>query len=204
MSDETDALLDAARLAAAAIARRFVVIPTRFDRPTVAPLVEVCKQVAVTVIVHTEPGHPEIPGTVPVHDYSLSIQRWWNSGLDQCAGPTLVLNDDIVATPEALTELFDTLEDADVVYLAGHRIGHRTPLTGWCYGIRPDVIRPDTDFQWWAGDDDLYLRALRDGLRVVAVDIPQIRHERVEVAFANPVHGEMAQADMTLLAERWP
>lgn len=201
---EVEALFEVAQMAAAAIARRFVVIPTRFDRVTTLPLIEVCREVAVPVIVHTEPGHPEIRGTVPVHDYSLSIQRWWNSGLNQCAGPTLVLNDDIVAAPEDLAALFDALDDADVVYLAGHRIGHRTPLTGWCYGIRPDVIRPDNAFGWWAGDDDLYLRAVRDGLRVVAVDIPQIRHERAEVAFVNPVHGEMAQADMRLLAERWP
>jgi hypothetical protein len=204
LRSEVDALYEVAQLAAAAIARRFVVIPTRFDRSTTLPLIEVCREVAVPVIVHTEPGHDEVPGTVTLHDFSLSIQKWWNTGLDQCAGPTLVLNDDIVATANDLDTLFVALENADVVYLSGHRVGHRTPLTGWCYGIRPDVIRPDEDFGWWAGDDDLYLRAVRDGLRVVAVDVPTIRHERSAVAFSNPVHAEMAQRDMTLLAERWP
>lgn len=182
---------------------RFVVIPTRLDRPTLGPLVEAALQVATVVVVHTEPGHDPVPGTVTVHDDSLSIQHWWNTGLDLCSGPTLVLNDDIVASPADLTALFDVLDDADVVYLSGHRVGHRTPLTGWCYGVRPDRIRPSLDYGWWAGDDDLYLRAQRDGMTIVAVDVPGIRHERVEVAFANPVHAEMAQADMTLLAERW-
>lgn len=201
---EIDAVLGAAELAVGAIARRFVVIPTRFDRPTVLPLVESCRQVAVTVLVHTEPGHADVPGTVSVHDFSLSIQHWWNSGLDQTAGPTLILNDDIYATPDDLTRLFAELDNADVVYLSGHRVGHRTPLTGWCYGIRPDVIRPDEAFGWWYGDDDLYLRAVRDGLRVVAVDIPTVEHRRSAVAFANPVHGEMAQRDAVLFGERWP
>lgn len=182
---------------------RFVVIPTRLDRPTLLPLVESARQVATVVIVHTEPGHDPIPGTVTVPDYSLSIQRWWNSGLDACSGPTLVLNDDIVADPGELDLLFETLETADVVYLSGHRAGHRTPLTGWCFGIWPDRIRPSDDFGWWAGDDDLYLRAVEAGMTVTAVDVPGIRHERIEAPFGNPIHAEMAQADMRLLQERW-
>jgi pimeloyl-ACP methyl ester carboxylesterase len=182
----------------------FIVIPTRFDRATLPPLVESCIQVAETVVVHTEPGHAPIRGTIPVQDYSPSIQHWWNSGLDLCTGPTLVLNDDIYATPDDLLTLLAALDDADVVYLAGHRIGHVTPLTGWCYGIRPDVIRPSNDFLWWYGEDDLYRRALRDGLRVVAVDLPGIEHRRAEVAFANPTHAAMVEQDGRLYAERWP
>lgn len=182
----------------------FIVIPTRFDRSTLAPLIESCLQVAETVIVHTEPGHAPVRGTIPVHDYSTSIQHWWNSGLDKCTGPSLVLNDDIYATPEDLLQLFEALENADLVYLAGHRIGHATPLTGWCYGLRPDVIRPSNDFLWWYGDDDLYRRATRDGLRVEAVTIPGIEHQRPDVAFANPVHAVMVEQDARLFAERWP
>lgn len=186
-------------------ARRFVVIPTRFNRPTLAPLIEACQQVATVVVVHTEPGHAPVRGTVTVRDHqSLSIQHWWNAGLDRCHGPTLILNDDIHATPTDLEALFDALDTADVVYVAGHRVGHRTPLTGWCYGIHPDRIRPDEAFQWWAGDDDLYLRAVDAGMNVVAVDLPGIVHKRGEAAFENPAHAAMVDADMRLLAERWP
>lgn len=145
-----------------------------------------------------------MPGTVTVDDSeSHSIQHWWNAGLDHCTGPALVLNDDITATPEDLVTLFDALENADVVYLSGHRIGHYTPLTGWCYGIRPDKIRPSNDYGWWGGDDDLYLRATRDGLTVAAVDIPAIQHQRSAAPFENPIHAAMVDADMTLLHERW-
>jgi len=182
---------------------RHVVIPTRFSRQTLAPLVEACRVVAEVVLVHTEPGHAPVFGVTNVRSSSLSIQRWWNTGLDLCHGPTLVLNDDIVASPEDLELLFDALDTADVVYLAGHRAGHATPLTGWCYGLRPDVIRPDDAFQWWAGDDDLYLRALRDGLTVTAVDVPDIVHHRGVEAFENPVHAAMVDADMRLLHDRF-
>lgn len=182
---------------------RYVVIPTRFNRPTLIPLVEACQAVASVVIVHTEPGHAPFPGTVTVRSNSLSIQQWWNAGLDMCFGPTLILNDDVVASPEDLEILFDELDTADVVYLSGHRVGHATPLTGWCFGLHPDRIRPDDAFQWWAGDDDLYLRALHQQLRVVAVDVPGIEHRRQAEAFSNPAHAKMAEADMRLLQERW-
>lgn len=183
---------------------RYITIPTRFGRPTVVPLIQACKKVATTVVVHTEPDLPVFDGTVTVDDStSNSIQHWWNAGLDHCSGPTLVLNDDVVATPAALNLLFEALDQSDVVYLAGHRIGHRTPLTGWCYGIHPDRIRPDNAFGWWAGDDDLYLRALDAGMTVTAIDVPEIRHERSPVAFENPVHAAMVEADMKLLQERW-
>lgn len=182
----------------------FVTIPTRFDRPTVVPLVESASQVATVILVHTEPGHPDLPNAVNVHDYSRSIQHWWNTGLDLCDGPTLVLNDDIVAAPSDLQLMFDALADNDIVYLAGHRIGHATPLTGWCYGIRPDVIRPDNAFGWWYGEDDLYRRAVRDGLTVAALNIPTIEHHRMEAAFAHPEHAQMASEDAVLFAQRWP
>ena len=181
----------------------FITIPTRFDRDLIWPRIEACKQVAELVIVHTEPGHDDVPEVVNVRDYSRSIQHWWNSGLDRCSGPTLVLNDDIVAAPEDLATMLEELTRADVVYLAGHRVGHATPLTGWCYGIHPDRIRPDTDFQWWGGDDDLFKRAVRDGLTISALHLP-IEHRRGEAAFHDPIHAAMAHEDMKLLAERWP
>lgn len=183
--------------------RWHVVIPTRFNRATLLPLVKEAQQIARVVIVHTEPHHAPIRGTTAIDSDSLSIQQWWNDGLNACSGPTLVLNDDVVATADDLLLLFEALETADVVYLAGHRQGHETPLTGWCYGLHPERIRPDDAFQWWYGDDDLYLRAVRDGLTVEAVDVPSIRHQRVAEAFENPVHAAMVEADHALYVKRW-
>lgn len=183
---------------------RFVVIPTRYGRETVVPLLEVCKQVATTIVVQTEPNLPHYKGTVTVDDSgSDSIQHWWNAGLDKCDGPALVLNDDIVATIEDLGRMFEALETgADLVYLAGHRAGHATPLTGWCYGLHPNKIRPDNAFGWWYGDDDLYQRAIRSELTIQALNLP-IEHHRSTVAFENPVHAAMVDKDAALYQQRW-
>lgn len=181
-----------------------VVIPTRFDRHTLWPLVNTILEVGTPVIVHTEPGHPNVDQCINVHDYSPSIQSWWNSGLDHTGDRALVLNDDIEATPASLTTLHTELDNNDVVYLAGHRVGHATPLTGWCYGIRHNIIRPDNAYGWWYGDDDLYRRAVRDGLRISALNIPEIRHIRQPAAFSNPVHAAMVEQDAKTYAERWP
>lgn len=182
---------------------RFVTIPTRFNRPTLLPLVLEAQKVAQVVIVHTEPHHAPIRDTTPVHSTSNSIQCWWNEGLDKCDGPTLVLNDDIIATADQLTQLFDALDTADLVYLAGHRVGHATPLTGWCYGLHPDRIRPDEAFGWWWGEDDMYQRALQAGLTITPVNIPGIRHARSETAFENPRHAAMTAHDGALYRQRW-
>lgn len=180
----------------------YLTVPTRFNRPTLEPLIAAAVPIATVVVVHTEPGHTDIPGAINAHDYRASIQQWWNTGLDLCDGPTLVVNDDIVASTDDLAQVYTSLERCDLVYLAGHRIGHVTPLTGWCFGLRPDRIRPDEAFQWWYGDDDLYRRAVRDGLRIEAIE-SNIRHERVPVAFENPVHAAMVAADADLFQARW-
>lgn len=183
---------------------RYIVIPTRYGRDTVVPLLETCKQVANTVVVHTEPGLLRYEGTITVDDSSSdSIQHWWNAGLDRCLGPTLVLNDDVAATADDLISMFLALETgADLVYLAGHRAGHATPLTGWCFGIHPDRIRPDNAFGWWYGDDDLYQSAIRSGMNVQALHLP-IEHRRAEIAFENPVHAAMVSRDADLYQQRW-
>lgn len=180
-----------------------VVIPTRFNRATLLPLVEASLQVAHVVIVHTEPGHAPVPGTTAVHSTSRSIQEWWNAGLDVCDGPALVLNDDVVATAQDLLILFEALHRSDVVYLSGHRVGHATPFTGWCFGLWPDRIRPDGEFKWLYGDDDLFLRALERRLTITAVELPTIRHERGATSFENPIHAAMVPDDLALFKDRW-
>lgn len=180
---------------------RFVVIPTRFDRDTLAPLIEVCQQVATVVLVHTEPGHPEIPDTVTVRSYARNIHTWWNAGLDSCDGPTLVLNDDITATAGALEALFDALDTADLVYVTG-RSG-TTPLSGWCFGLHPAGIRPDETFGWWYGEDDLYQRARTHGLRITPLDLPGIVHRRPGPMFADPDLQALAEQDRITYLRRW-
>lgn len=178
----------------------YVVIPTRFDRATLKPLIDVCQAVATVVIVHTVPGHPEPAGTVTVRSDARNIHTWWNLALNICAGPTLVLNDDVTADPKSLTTMLQALDTADLVYLTGRQ--GTTPLTGWCFGLRPDRIRPDESFTWWFGDDDLWQRAHAKHLTIRELDLP-IRHVRTGPTFPDPAMQEAATWDQALYLRRW-
>jgi hypothetical protein len=181
-----------------------VVIPTRFDRPTIWPLLDAIRAADATpVIVHTETGHGDVVDAVNLLDERRNIQQWWNTGLDACGDRALVLNDDVEARPEAIRAMFDTLDTADLVFLAGRHPHAPTPLTGWCFGLRPDVIRPDPQFVWFYGDDDLYRRAIRDELRVEMVGFVGIQHVRTGGWFADPAMEPIAEEDRQRFVARW-
>jgi len=177
-----------------------IIIPTRFDRPTLAPLVDICKTIGRVILIHTEPGHPPMPGTTTVHSEARNIHTWWNLGLNQCDGPALILNDDLIATHTALETLAAELDTADLVYLGGR--GGPSPMTGWCFGLPPDKIRPDEAFEWWYGDDDMYRRAVVYGLTVRAVEAPEIVHNKV-ARFADPNLEAATVRDERLYRQRW-
>lgn len=178
-----------------------VVIPTRFRSPSLPALIAEAQQVSNVVIVHTEPGHAPVAGCVNVLDERRNIHHWWNTGLDRCVGPTLLLNDDITTTPEALTELLTALDDADLVTLPKDH--GTTPLSGWCFGIHPDGnLRPDPAYGWWYGEDDIYQRALHGGHRIVTV-AAEVQHDNPDPAHVSPEFREQVKADRKLYRSRW-
>ena len=180
-----------------------VVIPTRFDRPSLWPLIDTARQVATVVIVHTEPGHADVPDAINVHDYRRNISAWWNTGLDACDGRALVLNDDVEATPEALGALLTALQTADLVYVPGRNKKARTRISGWCWGIDSRAaLRPSTVYHWWYGEDDLYSRAHEAGWRIECVDV-DVRHiDRGGFGVA-PEFAEAVKADRAMYEDRW-
>lgn len=178
-----------------------VVIPTRFRSPQLANLIAVAKQVANVVIVHTEPHHAPVAGCVNVLDERRNIHHWWNTGLDRCVGPTLLLNDDIATTTEALTELLTALDDADLVTLPKDH--GTTPLSGWCFGIHPDGnLRPDPAYGWWFGEDDIWRRATQGDYRIAVVNA-DVRHENENTSAVSPEFRQQIRADRRLYASRW-
>lgn len=178
-----------------------VVIPTRFDRDTLAPLVTECMKVARVILVHTEPGHAPVRDTVTVRSGARNIHTWWNAGLNECEGPALVLNDDVATDTGDLLAMFAALDDVDLVYAEGR--GGPMPLTGWCFGLHPDKIRPDPAFTWWYGDDDLWKRAVAEGLTTRAVVLHNTRHERPGPRFGDPAMAQVIARDEALFRSRW-
>lgn len=173
-----------------------VTIPTRFDRPTLARLLEVAREVGPVALVHTEPGHDDAPGVLNLHDYRRNIHHWWNTGLDALDGPTLILNDDIVTTPETLRTMLNTLRRADLVYVPGRRKSAASPVSGWCFGV--NGLRPDPAFVWYHGEDDLWWRAKRPRLAHLHVAHIQRADMGAPAEFA-----EAVLADRELFKERW-
>lgn len=178
---------------------RYVVIPTRFERESIWPLIEQAAGVAEVILVHTEPDHNEVIGVTNVHDYRRNIQHWWNSGLS-CAhdGPALVMNDDLEVTAEVLEQLFEALERVDLVYVPGRGRKAATPISGWCWGVHPNQLRPDPDFVWWYGDDDLFNRA--EFPLLVNVDVKHIAREDMG---APEEFREQVKLDRELYQKRW-
>jgi hypothetical protein len=180
-----------------------VIISTLDDRsPWVWQLIDEAQKVATVVLVHTREGSEPVPGTVTVHaeHVGLHFQRWANLGLDECDGPTLIINDDIIIDAEGMAEMFRKLETNDLVTLPG-RIG-ASPLTGWCFGLNPAVFRYDEAYTWHYGDDDIWERAKRDRSRVGVANVP-IVHDRGDHPKFPPELRDQVRRDRALFNQRW-
>lgn len=115
---------------------------------------------------------------------NLNIQHWWNLGIEEAvrrgATHVAVSNDDVRLGPRALDDLLDALDatGATVASPGPERLHVRRYLpfgrmldgSLWVLDART-TLRPDEEFVWWFGDDDLDLRARRDYGGVVAVPI---------------------------------
>jgi hypothetical protein len=188
---------------------RFATIPTRTERPTLWPLLDVLTECQVTpIIVRTKPDAADVPGAVLLDGCDrMSITYWWNLGIDYAttyAAPLLVLNDDLGMTIQMVEAMFTALEDHDLVWSKTGNSYMHTPFSGSCFGVRPGAIRLDESFTWWHGDDDLYRRAKAEGLRLTQLDI-EPDHVRTtdyerwdETMFADAI-----PKDQALYFDRW-
>jgi hypothetical protein len=182
----------------------FVVIISTLDKraPHVWRLIEEAQQVATVVVVHTRAGSDTIENTITVraHDVGLHFQRWANLGLDNCDGPTLIINDDIIIDAEGMAEMFRKLETNDLVTLPG-RIG-ASPLTGWCFGLDPARFRYDETFVWHYGDDDIWERAKAERARIGVANVA-IVHDRGDHPKYPPELRIQVRQDRELFNRRW-
>lgn len=185
------------------MASRHVVIPTTLsDRsPLVHNLIREARQVAEVVVVHTTETD-EVKGTTTVraHDTGLHFSRWINLGLDQCDGPTLQLNDDLLISAESMTAMLDTVKRYDLTVLPKH--GGVTPISGWCMAIDPNIIRHDESYQWWYSDDDIWERATREKLAIGLIDVPVVHSRGNHPKY--PLHlAQKVMADRARFAGLW-
>jgi hypothetical protein len=138
---------------------------------------------------------PPSPGShrMTVLDYregKLPIHQWWNLGIEAaekyaasyCCSKwnTLIVNDDVVASPDAVPVLAAALRDSPAALASPYRPGVASSgnllmtgnniyppgswLCGWFFMLRGEVgLRADMNLNWWFGDNDLEWQARHVG-----------------------------------------
>ncbi len=156
------------------------------------------------VVVETAPGVVLPEGVVRIESFGPPrIQQWWTEGIDEAArrGATAVavLNDDIRLTPETLPALHAALESSGAAIASPSRPGVRNGLhrrvtvpyeprlwgSIWVLNLATG-LRPNTNYVWWYGDNDLDLRARRTHGGVVLVPVEYEHVHPSEATFRSP------------------
>jgi len=200
----------------------WLVVPTLDNRNgTLLPLLAGAQMSAV--IVRTDVAGDvigdDLPGgrrKITIHDVgSPNIHRWWNRGIDyavsQGADVVVVCNDDVAADPGALLELAMHIEVGSAgpmlvwPYDRAHASTRVTEISGWCFALDPEAIRPDETFTWWWGDNDLQIRA--QGMRphggALGVTGLPIRHLRTDWHYDRDM-SKAIEVDRAVFARRYP
>jgi hypothetical protein len=189
----------------------FAVIPTRTERKTLWPLIDVLLEAGVTpVIVRTWEHAKPVPGAIELDGWDkMSITYWWNLGIDYVTktmpnAPVLVLNDDLGMSVEMVNELLDELKDNDLIWSKNYGPYVYSPFSGACFGLRAGTIRLDEQFVWWHGDDDLYHRAKEAGLRLKETKVEPIHVRTTDYEnWGTTMFADDIPRDGALFASRW-
>jgi hypothetical protein len=189
----------------------FAVIPTRTERKTLWPLIDVLLEADVTpVIVRTWEHAKPVPGAIELDGWDkMSITYWWNLGIDYVTktmpdAPILVLNDDLGMSVEMINELLDELKDNDLIWSRNYGPYIYSPFSGACFGLRAGSIRLDEEFVWWHGDDDLYHRANEAGLRLKETKVEPVHVRATDYEdWGTTMFADDIPRDTALFANRW-
>ena len=189
----------------------FLTVPTRGGRPELLnSLLESSGLPSSQVILIRTSKEAALPsGPVIIDDFGpINIQRWWNVGLSAAAaaGATTVAvaNDDLSISKGALQDLAVALAASGASLATPgrrYRLWHR----GWPFVRRLDgslwvtstrsSIRPDEEFHWAFGDDDLDIRCrlLGRGVVTVPIDASNVHHN--EESMRDPMLRELSERD---------
>lgn len=212
---------------------RAAVIPTRNRHEMLADCINsVVDQVDRVIVIDNESDPPVDPdpwqGKVGALHVALdppNISRLWNIGLAivEGASPTdewdvAVLNDDVVVPPgwvdtlsarmRATTAVLAYPDQAggqqEILHTGTAPVSLSQRITGYAFMLRGEVgLRADEDFVWWAGDDDLGLRAQAAGGALLVPGIP-VEHRAPDVQTnASPVLTAQAARDMDTFLAKW-
>lgn len=185
----------------------WVVIPTADRRRYIPAIIrEAGVPKEQIVIVHTKENNEPYEEVNNIYDTGeINIQRWWNRGIEYAmargARYVAVLNDDIELADDPLNRIVSGMKNQ------GSVLGYPYPFPGWTCGycwvldLASDV-RPDENFRWWYGDNDLNFQARAYG-GVLAVPA-KVRHlHGNELTKDNEELMALTRQDEDLFFEKW-
>lgn len=179
------------------------IIPTRFNRPTLLPLLRTLSETKINVILVANqsagPRGMEPVGCTIIRQKGRSIYHWWNQGLDAShEDECIILNDDVTVTRSQLEMITTRLHDNDLVCV--NSTNGQAPISGHCFGLNRAKIRLDENYVWWYGDADLYRRAEAQHLRILhlPITVPN-QHEGIKP----PDYKHDIRNDRLIYESRW-
>ena len=164
------------------------------------------------VIVQTKPNVDVPDGVVVVQDFDdVNIQRWWLRGIEEAerrgATYVAVLNDDVTLDQDSIPQLVRALQDSNAAIASPSRAEFRNglhrkrlipyaPRLWGCFWVLKlsSGLRPDLNYRWWYGDNDLDIRARRDHEGVVLAP--------VTFTHTSPGEGTGQSTELQALAEQ--
>lgn len=185
--------------------RHGLVIPTRGDHPELLAALITNSGLPNDLIVVTSnnPDYQHPHQTTLIYDHGpINIHRWWNLGLTilehlGCTYAT-VLNDDTEIDTHTLRHMREALQ------VTGATLSHpgppgATPGHAWTLNLQHG-IRPDQNYSWWYGDNQLYEDAHHKGHGVTALPHLTIpHHHHNQTTSSNPQLQALAEQDK----QRW-
>lgn len=156
----------------------------------------------------------------------MSLYQMWNAGwmLAETDDEVAFLNSDIDFHPGTMHHMAQALRDnpdlgavcpdynvrvADGPKVCGpirvvtgsYRDGG---LCGWCFMVRPEIdLRVDEEFEWWAGDDDLFRQIDARGYKLAILGGLAVDHVGEATARHYPDLEHAKGRDMVRLREKW-
>lgn len=201
----------------------YAVVASKHRRAMLTRLVDQLAPQCEDVFVYDNGYQPPLEAAQNAHGWPL--HRMWNNGLTCAAehadGPhnTLIINDDVDASPDLVALLAGALRASDQNLIA-YPSDHVPPgtwvevppgedlagqmMTGWCFMLRGETgLRVDEQFEWWYGDSDLERVARAMGGKVVAVGAGAKHLDPMRSTLTNPDRLAQAKDDEKRFAAKW-
>ena len=167
----------------------FLTVPTAGTRNELlqALLAESGLPAERVIVIATQPNIDLPAGCTVIEDFGpVNIQRWWLKGIEEAVArgalAVAVSNDDVSIDTNTLPHLLYALRSTGAAIASPARVdkkpglhrGRLLPYSPVMWGslwlLDPSSgLRPNPQYRWWYGDNDLDIRARRDYSGVVSV-----------------------------------